>query len=270
MLFFFRVHEMHSLGRRGSPAVERVAVTAPVMGNEPQVVEIGVLLLRVLSVSGLFIAVALTYTGGLQGTGDTRSPLYISIVSQIVIPLGLCTVFQATRGLQPDDIWLAIVLGQGTANQHAGEPAAAGRHVLTVCVAVLLAQRLGVTRDAAGARQERHRGEVHDEHPRSGARGRVARFLGIGDPAELIWTRGTTEAINLVAWSWGLANLRAGDEVLLSVMEHHSNLVPWQMLAAGRGATLRYLYSESTREAVAEIITFADRMPAAENTRRTA
>ena len=57
-------------------------------------------LLRYLSVSGLFITVALSYTGGLQGTGDTRSPLYISIVSQVVVPLGLCTVFQATRGLQ--------------------------------------------------------------------------------------------------------------------------------------------------------------------------
>ena len=58
--------------------------------NEPVVVEIGTQLLRVLSVSGLFIAVALTYTGGLQGTGDTKSPLYISIVSQIVVPLGIC------------------------------------------------------------------------------------------------------------------------------------------------------------------------------------
>ncbi len=73
------------------------------------------------------------------------------------------------------------------------------------------------------------------------ARSRVAAFFGIADPAELIWTRGTTEAINLVAWSWGLANLRAGDEVLLSVMEHHSNLVPWQMVAQRTGAKLRFL-----------------------------
>ena len=56
----------------------------------------------------------LSYTGGLQGTGDTRSPLYISIVSQVVLPLGLCTVFQAPRGLQATDIWLAIVLGHFT------------------------------------------------------------------------------------------------------------------------------------------------------------
>ena len=82
--------------------------------TEPLVTSIGTELLRYLSVSGLFITVALSYTGGLQGTGDTRSPLYISIVSQIVVPIGLCTVFQAMRGLQPADIWTAIVLGHLT------------------------------------------------------------------------------------------------------------------------------------------------------------
>lgn len=71
-------------------------------------------LLAYLAVSGLFITVALSYTGGLQGTGDTRSPLYISIVSQVMIPLGLCWYFDATRGLVPGDIWLAIVLGHAT------------------------------------------------------------------------------------------------------------------------------------------------------------
>ena len=73
--------------------------------------EIGRQLLGYLAVSGLFVTVALTYTGGLQGTGDTRSPLYISILSQVVIPIGLCTWLQVTRGLEPADIWLAIVLG---------------------------------------------------------------------------------------------------------------------------------------------------------------
>jgi putative MATE family efflux protein len=71
-------------------------------------------LLRYLSVSGLFVTVALSYTGGLQGTGDTRSPLFISIVSQVVVPLGFCTMFVLTRGLQANDIWLAIVLGHFT------------------------------------------------------------------------------------------------------------------------------------------------------------
>ena len=82
--------------------------------DEPAVVEIGVQLLRVLSVSGLLISVALTYTGGLQGTGDTKSPLYISVISQIVVPLGTCFVIQQTRTLDPIDIWLAILAGHAT------------------------------------------------------------------------------------------------------------------------------------------------------------
>ncbi|MEX2110195.1 MAG: MATE family efflux transporter [Gemmatimonadaceae bacterium] len=79
--------------------------------NEPEVVEIGVQLLRVLSLSGLFIAVALTYTGGLQGTGDTKSPLYISIISQVIVPLGICFIIQQTGTLQPIHIWVAILVG---------------------------------------------------------------------------------------------------------------------------------------------------------------
>jgi putative MATE family efflux protein len=82
--------------------------------TEPRVTLIGQQLLRYLSVSGFFITVALSYTGGLQGTGDTRSPLYISLVSQIAVPIGLCAFFQLQRGLQPGDIWLAIVLGHLT------------------------------------------------------------------------------------------------------------------------------------------------------------
>jgi putative MATE family efflux protein len=82
--------------------------------HDPAVVDIGVQLLRVLSVSGLFVAVALTYTGGLQGTGDTKSPLYISIVSQIIMPLGICFVIQQTSTLDPIDIWIAILVGHAT------------------------------------------------------------------------------------------------------------------------------------------------------------
>ena len=82
--------------------------------TEPLVTSIGTQLLQYLSVSGFFITVALSYTGGLQGTGDTKSPLYISIVSQIIVPIGLCAVLQATRGLHPTDIWSAIVLGHLT------------------------------------------------------------------------------------------------------------------------------------------------------------
>jgi len=82
--------------------------------TDPRVLSIAQLLLRFLSVSGLFITVALAYTGGLQGTGDTRSPLWISIISQVIIPLGLCTIFQAVSGLDPFHIWTAIVVGHFT------------------------------------------------------------------------------------------------------------------------------------------------------------
>src|SRR4029453_844365 len=71
-------------------------------------------LLRYLSFSGLFISVALTYTGGLQGTGDTRSPLYITLASQIVVPIGLSALFQATRGLQASGTWRALLPGRFT------------------------------------------------------------------------------------------------------------------------------------------------------------
>ena len=82
--------------------------------TDPLVLALGRQLLAFLSVSGLFITVALSYTGGLQGTGDTRSPLYISIVSQVVVPLGLCTVFQAMYGLDAFHIWIAILIGHAT------------------------------------------------------------------------------------------------------------------------------------------------------------
>ncbi|GAB4171884.1 MAG: cysteine desulfurase [Terrimicrobiaceae bacterium] len=73
-----------------------------------------------------------------------------------------------------------------------------------------------------------------------GARGQLARFVGCGED-ELIFTRGTTESVNLVARSWGETCVGPGDVILLSEMEHHSNLVPWQMLAQRRGASLRFV-----------------------------
>jgi len=82
--------------------------------EDPVVLKLGVELLLFLSASGLFVTVALAYTGGLQGAGDTRSPLYISVVSQLIIPLGMCWFIQTTRGLEPHHIWLAIVLGHMT------------------------------------------------------------------------------------------------------------------------------------------------------------
>ncbi len=73
------------------------------------------------------------------------------------------------------------------------------------------------------------------------ARGYVQRFLNARNVKEIIFTRGTTEAINLVAQAWGRANVREGDEILISAIEHHSNIVPWQMLCAEKGSTLRII-----------------------------
>jgi cysteine desulfurase / selenocysteine lyase len=73
------------------------------------------------------------------------------------------------------------------------------------------------------------------------ARQRVATFIHAGSPKEVIFTRNTTEAINLVRYSWGRANVHAGDRILLTEMEHHSNLVPWQLLAQEVGARLEFL-----------------------------
>ena len=82
--------------------------------HDPVVVDIGTQLLRVLSLSGLFVTVALAFTGGLQGTGDTKSPLYISMISQILVPLGICFVIRQTATLDPIDIWLSILAGHVT------------------------------------------------------------------------------------------------------------------------------------------------------------
>ncbi len=74
-----------------------------------------------------------------------------------------------------------------------------------------------------------------------GARAKVASFIGAGSVQELIFVRNTTEGINLVAHSWGRANIGPGDEIVLTELEHHSNIVPWQLLAEEKGAQLRYL-----------------------------
>jgi cysteine desulfurase / selenocysteine lyase len=73
------------------------------------------------------------------------------------------------------------------------------------------------------------------------ARAKVARFVNANDAAEIIYVRNATEAINLVAYTWARANLKAGDPIVLSHMEHHANVVPWHMLAAERGVELRWL-----------------------------
>jgi cysteine desulfurase/selenocysteine lyase len=97
-----------------------------------------------------------------------------------------------------------------------------------------------------------HRG-VHTLSSRAtdayeGARDKVAAFVNAASRQEIVFTRNATEAINLVAYSWGPSNLKAGDEVILSVMEHHSNLIPWQLLAQRTGAVLKFVELTDTQE----------------------
>lgn len=75
-----------------------------------------------------------------------------------------------------------------------------------------------------------------------GARARVGKFIGAKSPSEIVFLRNATEALNLIAYSYALNNLSEGDEIVISIMEHHSNLVPWQRVAQKTGAKLKYLY----------------------------
>jgi cysteine desulfurase/selenocysteine lyase len=81
-----------------------------------------------------------------------------------------------------------------------------------------------------------------------GAREKIAKFINAASYQEIVYTRNASEAINLVAYSWGLNNLQAGDEIILSVMEHHSNLVPWQLIAKTTGAVLKFVELTDSEE----------------------
>jgi cysteine desulfurase/selenocysteine lyase len=107
--------------------------------------------------------------------------------------------------------------------------------------AVIAALDRFYARDNANVHRGLHALSMRSTDGYEGARARVARFINAEAPEEVIFTRGTTESINLVASSWGGANLRKGDVILLTEMEHHSNLVPWQLVAQRTGATLRFL-----------------------------
>ncbi len=114
------VEAVHAAARLGLGVAAGVGVTFLLVPGwllgvfgmiDPRVLAIGGALLRVLSVSGVLVTVALAYTGGLQGTGDTRGPFYITVISQLAVPLGWCAAFDALRGLEPLDIWVGILLG---------------------------------------------------------------------------------------------------------------------------------------------------------------
>lgn len=98
------------------------------------------------------------------------------------------------------------------------------------------------------------------------ARDKVAGFIGAGSPEEIVFTKGTTESLNLIAGAYGMDNLQEGDEILISIAEHHSNLIPWQAVAKAKGAKLRYLYTDVngklTTEEIASKITARTRIVA--------
>lgn len=81
-----------------------------------------------------------------------------------------------------------------------------------------------------------------------GAREAVKNFIGARESAEIIFTRNATEGLNLITYSYALENLKPGDEIVISIMEHHANLVTWQYAAEKTGATLRYLYIDENKE----------------------
>ena len=114
------VHAASRIGLSVAAVVGLAFVVAPHLllglfgATEANVSIVGEQLLQYLAISGFFITVALVYTGGLQGTGDTRSPLFITLASQIAVPIGMCLIIQSTRRLEASDIWLAIVLGHFT------------------------------------------------------------------------------------------------------------------------------------------------------------
>jgi cysteine desulfurase/selenocysteine lyase len=96
-------------------------------------------------------------------------------------------------------------------------------------------------RDNANVHRGLHALSMRATDAYEAARARLAKFINAAEPAEIIFTRGTTESINLVAASWGGTNLKKGDVILLTEMEHHSNLVPWQLVAQRTGASLRFV-----------------------------
>ncbi|BAU66561.1 cysteine desulfurase, SufS subfamily [Stanieria sp. NIES-3757] len=103
-------------------------------------------------------------------------------------------------------------------------------------------------KDNANVHRGAHSLSIRATESYEGARNKVAKFINADHREEIIYTRNASEAINLVAYSWGLSNLNRGDEIILSVMEHHSNIVPWQIIAQKTGAVIKYVQLTETEE----------------------
>ena len=115
-------------------------------------------------------------------------------------------------------------------------------------IAVLDAWRYYYEHDNANVHRGAHTLSTRATDAYEGAREKIAQFIKARSPQEIIYTRNASEAINLVAYSWGMNNLAAGDEIILGVMEHHSNIVPWQFVAQKTRAVLKFVQLTSTGE----------------------
>jgi len=115
-------------------------------------------------------------------------------------------------------------------------------------VAVLNALRHYYERDNANVHRGAHTLSVRSTEAYEGARDKVAAFVNAASRQEIVFTRNASEAINLVAYTWGLNTLQPGDEIILTVMEHHSNIVPWQLIAQKTGAVIRHVTLTETGE----------------------
>ena len=115
-------------------------------------------------------------------------------------------------------------------------------------IAVLEALRNYYEQDNSNVHRGAHTLSARATDAYEGARDKVAKFINAASRDEIVYTRNASEAINLVAYSWGLNNLNVGDEIILSVMEHHSNLVPWQLVAQKTGAVLKFVELTESQE----------------------
>jgi cysteine desulfurase/selenocysteine lyase len=115
-------------------------------------------------------------------------------------------------------------------------------------LAVLNALRHYYERDNANVHRGAHTLSVRATEAYEGSRDKVASFINAASRQEIVFTRNASEAINLVAYTWGLNTLQPGDEIILSVMEHHSNIIPWQLIAQKTGAVLKYVGLTETEE----------------------
>lgn len=115
-------------------------------------------------------------------------------------------------------------------------------------LAVLEALRHYYETDNANVHRGAHTLSVRATEAYEGARDKVAKFVNAASRQEIVFTRNASEAINLVAYSWGLNTFKPGDEIILSVMEHHSNIIPWQLIAQKTGAVIQYVRLTETQE----------------------